>query len=445
AYEVVQQNQMKLTGKFDKSFSNACWIIGCKLIKAVLTLVTTMITARYLGVSDFGVINYAAGLVAFVVPIMKLGIDSVLVHQIVEKPDAEGEIMGTSIVLNLASAFLCMLGIGAFVCIANRGEEETIIVCVIYSVLLVFQAVEMLQYWFQAKLMSKYSSIAMLCAYIVVAAVQILMIVFKVNIYWFALSYSIDYLFISLILMIAYAKKGSQKFKFSFKRAKELFSISKYYIVSSLLVTVFSQTDRIMLKLMIDSEATGIYAAAATCAGMTSFVFAAIIDSMRPVIFQVAKDEDKTAFHKKMTELYSVIIYFSLIQCVVITLLSPIIIKIMYGDEFVASVDALRIVVWFTTFSYLGSVRNVWMLAENKQKYLWIINLSGALGNVILNLILIPIMGVNGAAVASLCTQIFANVIIGYIVRPISFNNKLMVRGLNPKHIVDMIKSIRKK
>lgn len=200
-----------------------------------------------------------------------------------------------------------------------------------------------------------------------------------------------------------------------------------------------------MLKLMIDSEATGIYSAAATCAGMTSFIFAAIIDSMRPVIFQVAKDEDKTLFHKRMTELYSVIIYFSLIQCVVITLLSPIIIKIMYGEEFAASVNALRIVVWFTTFSYLGSVRNVWMLAENKQKYLWIINLSGALGNVILNLILIPIMGVNGAAVASLCTQIFANVIIGYIVRPISFNNKLMVRGLNPKHIVDMVKNIRKK
>ena len=436
---------MKMTGKFDKSFSNACWIIGCKLIKAVLTLVTTMITARYLGVSDFGVINYAAGLVAFVVPIMKLGIDSVLVHQIVEKPDAEGEIVGTSIVLNLISAFLCILGIGAFVCIANRGEEETIIVCVIYSVLLVFQAVELLQYWFQAKLMSKYSSMAMLFAYIIVAASQILMIVFKVNIYWFALSYSIDYLFISLILLIAYAKKGTQKFKFSFKRAKELFSISKYYIVSSLLVTVFSQTDRIMLKLMIDSEATGIYSAAATCAGMTSFIFAAIIDSMRPVIFQVAKDEDKTLFHKRMTELYSVIIYFSLIQCVVITLLSPIIIKIMYGEEFAASVNALRIVVWFTTFSYLGSVRNVWMLAENKQKYLWIINLSGALGNVILNLILIPIMGVNGAAVASLCTQIFANVIIGYIVRPISFNNKLMVRGLNPKHIVDMVKNIRKK
>lgn len=436
---------MKMTGEFDKSFSNACWIIGCKLIKAVLTLVTTMITARYLGVSDFGVINYAAGLVAFVVPIMKLGIDSVLVHQIVEKPDAEGEIVGTSIVLNLISAFLCILGIGAFVCIANRGEEETIIVCVIYSVLLVFQAVEMLQYWFQAKLMSKYSSMAMLFAYIIVAASQILMIVFKVNIYWFALSYSIDYLFISLILLIAYAKKGTQKFKFSFKRAKELFSISKYYIVSSLLVTVFSQTDRIMLKLMIDSEATGIYSAAATCAGMTSFIFAAIIDSMRPVIFQVAKDEDKTLFHKRMTELYSVIIYFSLIQCVVITLLSPIIIKIMYGEEFAASVNALRIVVWFTTFSYLGSVRNVWMLAENKQKYLWIINLSGALGNVILNLILIPIMGVNGAAVASLCTQIFANVIIGYIVRPISFNNKLMVRGLNPKHIVDMVKNIRKK
>ena len=74
-------------------------------------------------------------------------------------------------------------------------------------------------------------------------------------------------------------------------------------------------------------------------------------------------------------------------------------------------------------------------------KYLWIINLSGALCNVALNFALIPIWGVPGAAVASLITKIVTNVFTGFIIKPIRKNNILMLRGLNPKLIVEMIKT----
>lgn len=60
------------------------------------------------------------------------------------------------------------------------------------------------------------------------------------------------------------------------------------------------------------------------------------------------------------------------------------------------------------------------MLAEDKQKYLWVINLSGALANVILNYLLIPVMGIIGASIASLVTQFFTNVFIGYVFSPIN-------------------------
>ena len=107
----------------------------------------------------------------------------------------------------------------------------------------------------------------------------------------------------------------------------------------------------------------------------------------------------------------------------------------MYGKEYSLAIPVLRVVVWYTTFSYLGSARNIWVMAEEKQKYLWIMNLSGAIINIILNLILIPVYNIVGAAIASLITQIFTNIIIGFIIKPIRENNKLMIQALNIRNL----------
>jgi O-antigen/teichoic acid export membrane protein len=423
-------------------FVNAGWIISCKIVKAILTLLVTMLTARYLGPYNYGLINYASGIVAFVTPIMKLGIDAILVHEIIKEPNSEGEILGTSILMNFVSAILCIIGVVAFASIANRGEQDTIIVCTLYSLLLIFQAFEMIQYWFQAKLLSKYTSIAMIISYIVVALFQLFLLINRYGVYWFALSYSIDFGIIAVILLCIYKKKGNGHFKFSYKRSKILLSIGKFYILSNMMTTIFSQTDKIMLKLFLDNTATGYYAAATTCAGMTSFIFAAIIDSARPVIFESKKIELRQ-FKKSICQLYSVVIYFSLIQCIFMTALAPIIIRILYGTQYVPSVDALRIVVWFTTFSYIGTVRDIWILAENKQSYLWKINAIGAITNIILNSILIPTWGINGAAVASLITQIFTNVIVGFIIKPIKDNNKLLISAIHPKYFIGILRYMK--
>ena len=413
---------------------NAGWIIGCKVVKAVLTLIVTMITARCLGVANFGLINYAAGIVAFVAPIMKLGLDAVAVHEIVNHPDKEGETLGTIVILSLLSGVLCIVGILGFTSIANSQEPLTIAVCVVYGLVLIFQAMEMIQYWFQAKLLSQYSAVAMLISYMTVSIVQINLLIKEVDIRLFALSYCVDYLIIVLLLLLFYKRHGVQKLSFSLARSKEMLSISKFYIISGLMITVFNNTDRIMLKLMIDDTATGLYAAAHTCAGMTSFVFVAIIDSMRGVIFESKKNNGEN-YKKNIVSLYSVIIYFSLIQCVLVTILSPWIIGIIYGEDFLGSIAVLRIAIWFSTFSYLGTVRDVWILSEGYQDYLWKINLSGAVMNVCLNFIFIPIWGPNGAAVASVISQFFTNVITGFIIKKMRPNNLLMLMGLNPRSL----------
>jgi O-antigen/teichoic acid export membrane protein len=135
----------------------------------------------------------------------------------------------------------------------------------------------------------------------------------------------------------------------------------------------------------------------------------------------------------------------ALAQSLVMTLFAKPVVEILYGSEYLGSVSALRIIVWQTTFSYMGSVRNVWMLAEEKQRYLWIINLCGALMNVGLNVFMIRLWGIEGAALASVITQIFTNFLLGLIAKSIRDNNRLIIQSLHPRHLTDVAKSVFKR
>lgn len=428
----------------NKVAKNAAWIIGCKLVQSLLAFFVGMMTARYLGPSNYGLITYAASLVAFVVPISTLGLNNILVREFIDNTEMEGVNLGSAIFLNLISSVLCIIGVSVFSALINPNEPMTTIVCFLYSLILLFQAIEQINYWFQAKLLSKYTSIVSLCAYSVVASYKIYLLATEKSIYWFAVSNALDALLIAVANLVIYHKLGGQKLSISFKTGKRLFAKSRFYIVSSMMVTVFAQTDKIMLKQMLDDAAVGYYGAAVACAGLTSFVFAAIIDSFRPSIFEGLKINQQV-FEHRLKMLYSMIIYLSFAQSVIMAVFSNLIVHIIYGKEYFLAGGALRVIVWYTTFSYLGAVRNIWILANNQQKMLWKINLSGALANVILNAILIPVWGVNGAALASLITQFFTNVVIGYIIPSIRANNAIMMCGCNPRYIIDIIKQLLQK
>lgn len=425
----------------NRIFKNASWIICCKIAQSALSFLITVLTARYFGPSNYGLINYAAAVVAFVAPVVQLGLSNIQVQEIIDEPNKEGEIIGTTLSISLISAVFCIIGVISFSAIANKSETDTIVVCALYSMILLFQSAELLQYWFQAKYLSKYSSITALIAFAIVTLYKIFLLATRKSIYFFAVSNAIDYVIITFALLAIYKKLGGKRLQFSVGRAKKMFAKSKYYIVANMMIAIFSQTDRIMLKSMINDTATGLYSAAISCASVAGFVYAAIIDSYRPTIF-INYKSSKTSFENSMVQLYAIIIYLSALYCITVVVFAEPIIKIIYGNAFLDAVTPLRIAVWYSTFSYLGVARNVWILAERKQKYLWIINLSGALGNILINYILIPIIGVSGAAVASLLTQFFANVVISYIISDTRRSVILMFRALNPKIIYKLFKKI---
>lgn len=417
--------------KGSKVIHNAKWIIVCKLVQSVLQLVVGMICARYLGPSDYGLINYAASIVAFAIPVMRLGFDATLVREYVEFPEQEGKIAGTSVALNLISGAACTIAVIGFSAVSNVNDSTTILVCGLYSLSLIFAAAEMIQYWFQYKLLSKYSSVIMLGAYFAVSAYKIFLLITQKSVYWFAVTHSIEYGFIALCLFAVYYKMGG-RLRFSWSLGKKMLKNSKHYILASLMLVIIQNTDHIMLTLMISKTENGFYSAAITAAGVFQFVYTAIIDSCRPVIL-LNKKEKSEEYKQNLMRLYSLVLYMSFAQSIVFTMLGDVIIGILYGGEYAAAIPVFRILVWYLAFAIMGTVRNVWILAEQKQEYLWVINLSGAVFNILLNSVFIKYMGACGAALASLMTQIFANFVLGFIWRPLRENNRIILESLSPK------------
>ena len=157
----------------NRVINNVKWVVICKTIQSVTQLVIGMLTARYLGPDNYGLINYAKSVIAFAVPFMRLGLDITLTKELVDSPEQQDQVMGTALVMEMVSSLVCLGAVTGFVSVFNHGEPQTIAVCVLYGISLFFQAVELIQHWFHSNLKSKYPSVAALISYGVVSLIKI--------------------------------------------------------------------------------------------------------------------------------------------------------------------------------------------------------------------------------------------------------------------------------
>ncbi|MCF0182349.1 MAG: oligosaccharide flippase family protein, partial [Muribaculaceae bacterium] len=178
-----------------KVYKNASWLIMGSMANKIVAFIVGVWTARHLGPSNFGIINYALAYTAFFFSLCTLGINSVIIKEFIDVPDEEGETLGTTIVLQVLSSVMSVFMITGIVFLVDFGETDTLVVSILCSIGLVFQMIDVFRYWFQARLMSKYYAVAALVAYIVSSLYKVVLIINGAKVYWFALATSVDYIF----------------------------------------------------------------------------------------------------------------------------------------------------------------------------------------------------------------------------------------------------------
>lgn len=404
------------------------WLVSGRILQMAIALVINMITARYLGVNNYGIINYVASYISFFTPICSLGLESIIIKELVDKPDRQGETIGTAMGMRIISSVFSMVAIMLFLFFIDKGNQVMLGVAFLQSIILIFNTADLFEFWYQSRLESKVSVTVRTIGYLITAVYKIAILGFQKSIYWFAFTNTLDMIIAFVLLRLVYKKSGGQKFGFNLKLGKKMLKISYNFIISGLMVAVYAQMDKIMLGQMLDTYTVGLYSVGIYICTLWNFIPEAMIASLRPGIME-AKKYDKNSYEKKLKQMYALIIWVSILYAVGVCLFSKYIILILYGKAYLGARIPLMIAVWYCGFSLTGSAREVWIICEGKQKYSKWFALIGALTNLILNYLLIPRIGMFGAAIATLVTQIMTGFIVTLLFKDTRENNKFLVEA----------------
>ena len=402
----------KIINKFRESrfLSNVIWDMGGKVFQMLLTLIVGMLTARYLGPSNYGIIGETASYVSFFYVICQLGFNSTAVKEIMDDKEKEGQVVGTAIFFRLCTSLISTVAITCLLYVLKEGDKVIVWVAFLQSLSLLFQSFEMIHYWYQSRLETKVSVKIQSCAYILMAAYKVILLATGKSVEWFAFSTALETAVVAIALLFVYGRGDGKKLSVSLTVGKEMLKRSYHFILSGLMVTIYSEMDKIMLGEMMSEEAVGFYTAATKVSTMWGFVLTALINSSRPVIIS-ARSKSEELYVKQNKRLYAAVIWIGIAAGAAVSFLGKWIIYFMYGQEYLPATSSLQISAWYTMFAMLGSARGIWIVCENKAKYVKYYLGIGAVMNVVLNYLLIPSFGAGGAAAATLLTQIFTSVL----------------------------------
>ncbi len=376
-----------------------------------LSLFISMMIARYLGPTNYGVINYAASFVAFFTSIASLGLDGIIVNELVKNEGKDNDIIGSCICMRFIAGVISVFCICVLVGFLNPGDKILLAVAFLQSLSLPVKAFECINFWYQSKLESKYIVISQIIGYLVVSIYKIYILYAGKGVVWFAASVMIEALVIAVIMLFSYVKRNGFKFSFDKYRSKQMLSNSIYFMMAGIMTTVYNQIDRVMIGNMIDKKSVGLYTAAVTISSVWSFVPIAVIESIRPIVMK-EKSINENNYKNKFQQLITIVLWLSLAFSLVTIIFGEYIIMILYGNDYKDAINALYFYALGMVFPYIGNVRSLWLICENKHKYVQVFSIIGAIVNIILNLLLINCLGMYGAALATSITQIVVSIIV---------------------------------
>lgn len=433
-------------GSKKKIMSNSVWLIIQQLYSMLTSLTIVALIARFLGPSDYGLINYCASLITIFSTFVGLGLDSVIVAEAIRNPDREGRYLGTALVMRLAASLISYPVFLSVIMLINPGNRILFAIAVLQGAGLVFQTYDVLVYWFRIKLKMKYVSIALICAITLTSVLRIVLLINKATVVWFALSLSVQALAAALIVAVMFLKQSDVRLKFSFSDAKDLLKLSYNCIISSVSIVIYMEADKIILEKMTDTAHVGIYSAAVMLATYWQFIPMALIDSSRPVILE----KRKTSGKEYMEQFQLIMAGSNLISFIFALIMSGfgwLFIYIVYGSDYRGAFIPLIILSWASFIGISGSVRSIWIMGESFYKYDKWFTVTAAVLNIILDLFLIWQFGIIGAAIATLITYVYEVLIVPLFFRETRGFTKLYFQsfGMMPRFIAESMSLIRSK
>lgn len=382
---------------------NASWLYADRLLRMAVGLFVGVWLARYLGPAVFGQYSYAYTLAALFGAVATLGLDRIVVRELVNMPEAKHEWLGSALALRLFGGVLAGSAMVVSVILLRPEDTLTQILVAVLATGLVVQSLDVLDLWFQSQLQGRLSVLAKGAAFVIATAAKIMLILAGAPVLAFVIVGVVELLLGGAALAVAYALSGQTfaRWRVSATRAAKLMKPALPLLFSGIAISVYMKIDQIMLGQMLGDEAVGVYSAAVRLSEATYFIPAVMVSSILPAI-HVSRASNRDLFLERMQRFFDLMTVISLTVALPISLLSSLLIEFLYGPAYAAASGVLAVYAWSGMLVFLGVAGGAYLVAEDLNVLSLYRTLLGAVANVGLNLMFIPKWGMLGAAYATL-------------------------------------------
>ena len=399
------------TDAFVKYLFNTGWMFAEKVLFMAIAFFVGIYVARYLGPARYGALNYAFSFVFIFQAFAQLGLEGIVIRELVKTPENKLKILGTSFRLKLFGSLFSFALILIAIQFTNSTFDEKIMV-IILAAGVFFNIFEVTRFFFESQVKAKFSATANSVAVIISAGYKVILIIIEADLIWFATVFSAEIVIRGIVLIVIYQNKNSDICKWYYDKqiAKSLIRDSWALLLSGVAVVLYMKIDQVMLKEMLGTEAVGQYSVAVQLSEIWYFIPIVITNSLFPAIID-AKRKGKEFYHKRLQQLYNLMTFIALAVMIPAAIFSNQIILLLFGENYIEAGEVLRIHILSLLFVFWGLTSGKWLINENYVKISMYRTIVGAVLNIILNIFLIKYYRINGAAFATL----FSYALSGYL------------------------------
>lgn len=394
-----------------KYFFNTSWLFAEKILRILSNLFIGVWVARFLGPQQYGLYSYVIAFTAIFSGIAQLGLGNIVVRELVSKPSDRDNYIGTAFWLKMLGAVIVIIIVSIILPLTIDNSTTKVFIYIIITGLF-FQSFEVIEYHFQSKVLAKIISICKIIQLILSSIIKVYLILSEAKLIFFVFVILFDTISLATSYFISYRFEKIQTFykNFNSSVARKLLKDSWPLILSSIVITVYMRIDQIMIKEILGEYETGVYSVAIKISESFYFIPMLITTSVFPAIIN-AKNKNEHIYHLRLQRLFDLMVIIALFVAIIITLCANWLIISLFGQEYQEADQILIIHIWASLFVFVGVASEKWFIVENLQLLSFWRGFTGMIVNILLNIILIPSIGLQGAAIATLISQMISTYI----------------------------------
>lgn len=385
---------------------NTSFLTVASVLQKAISFFYFILIARIIGVDNTGQYFFAITFTTIFIVIADFGLGPVLIREAARYPENSAKYLNTILWTKVLFGAVVYLLVVFFINVL-RYPNLTKELVYLSGLTMFFDNLQSVFYSiFRARKNLVYESIGIVCSQFITMVIGSVALFNHWPLIWLIAAYTIPS-FLNVIYVSYFVKKVCNlKYYFSWDRhVFKVFIITALpFALAGIIGRLYSYSDSLLMSKILSAKELGWWSVPYKITFAFQFIPAALSASIYPVFSSLYIGDKKQIgllFEKSWRYLFTIIFPLSL---GLLALAEPIITRV-YGSVFRPSVAPFKILLISLIFSYLSFITGALLNATNRQKTQTSLMGAALAVNVTLNIVLLPVLGIKGAALSALASS----------------------------------------